>query len=67
MSEEKGKPSGINKSEGTGIPSKPASADINKNEQLDNELANDDKNLPRGKPNRNVDKDDATNKGGYQY
>jgi hypothetical protein len=71
MSRNKGKPSGINKSEeGTGVPSDLKPRNLNKDKALTKEYADDDKKLAdhvRSKhPNRNVDKENATNAHGYK-
>jgi hypothetical protein len=70
MSRNKGKPSGLHKSEGTGIPSDFKPRKINKDKTLTNEYTDDDKKLAgqvRTKsPNRNVNKENATNAHGYK-
>jgi len=65
-----GKPSGVDKSEGTGLrPDMPPEklkedeAATNKYTKGEDELAD---NLKVRHPNRNTDKDDATNAGGYK-
>jgi hypothetical protein len=70
MSRSKGKPSGINKSEGTGMPSDFKPEDLNTDKEVTRKYTDDDKK-PAEKvrithPNRNVDKGDATNAGGYK-
>ena len=66
----KGQPSGTNKSEGTGVPADFSEEKLEKDDLLterytenENEVA---KNVRQNNPNRNVDKDDATNAGGYK-
>jgi hypothetical protein len=71
MSRNKGKPSGLNKpEEGTGVPSDLKPRNLNKDEALTKEYTDDDKKLAdhvRSKhPNRNVDKEKATNAHGYK-
>lgn len=66
-----GQPTGTNKSEGTGVPAGGQNMD---NQQRDQELTDrytdGDNNVAEGvrtaNPNRNVDKGDATNAGGYK-
>ena len=62
---DKGQPSGTNKSEGTGTPSK-----IENNEELTRKYTDDDKKLDKNvrtnNENRNTSKEDATNAGGYK-
>lgn len=67
---DKGQPSGSNKSEDLGLrpdmPSEKSKQDREINERNtsgDDETAED---LPLKHPNRNTDKDDATNAGGYK-
>ena len=54
----------------TGIPSKMQPEDINRNEDLTENYTNDDQDIADhvrvNNPNRNVDKGDATNAGGYR-
>lgn len=71
MSKHKGKPSGLNKpEEGTGTPSNIKPANLKKDEKLTREYTDDDKKLAQQvrtkNPNRNVDKDKATNIHGYR-
>jgi hypothetical protein len=70
MSTHKGKPSGINKSEGTGTPSDFKPADLEKDEEIRDQHmnvdGNDNEDVKVKHPNRNVDKPDATNAGGYK-
>ncbi len=62
---DKGQPSGTNKSEGTGTPSK-----IKNDEELTRKYTNEDKNIAKevrtNNQNRNTSKEDATNAGGYK-
>ena len=65
--EHKGRPSGTNKEEGRGMPA----ADNMEDNLKASEKYTDDQNQPREdiremNPNRNTDKDDATNAGGYK-
>ncbi len=66
----KGKPSGINKSEGTGIPHKLKDKNLEKDKKLTENYTDGDTsisdNVQTNNPNRNVDKSDATNAGGYK-
>ncbi len=70
MAEEKGKPSGINKSEGTGTPQKMENKNLTKDKALTEKFTDNDtsvsENVQTNNPNRNVDKTDATNAGGYK-
>jgi len=62
---DKGKPSGINKSEGTGVPSK-VKHDMKKDDELTRRHTDEDVRARTRKPNRNTDKGDPTNAGGYR-
>lgn len=70
MSRNKGKPAGANKPEGTGTPTGFKSKDLKKDDDLTDEFTDDDKKIAdhiRSKhPNRNADKDNATNAHGYR-
>ena len=70
MSRNKGRPSGLNKSEGTGVPSNLKPRNLNKDKALTEEYTDDDRKLAghvRSKhPNRNVNKENATNAHGYK-
>jgi len=70
MRTDKGKPSGANKSEGTGIPSKINSKKLKKDARLTDEFTDDDKklaeNVRTNKQNRNTNKLHPTNAGGYK-
>jgi len=70
MSRSKGKPSGINKSEGTGMPSDFKPQDQKTDKKLTREYTEDDKkpagHLRSKSPNRNVNKLKATNAHGYK-
>ena len=67
---DKGKPSGSNKQEGLGLrPDMPAENEKQDREMTEKYTAGEDEaaeNLPLRHPNRNTDKDDATNAGGYK-
>jgi hypothetical protein len=72
MTTHKGKPSGFDKSEGkegTGIPSK-VKSNVKRDKRLTKEYTDDDEkladNVRTNNPNRNLDKDDATNIHGYR-
>ena len=64
-------PSGVNKSDGgTGVPADKYADDLKRDEELTNKYT-DDKNeisdsIHQNNPNRNTDKDHATNAGGYR-
>ena len=69
--ENKGQPGGTNKSEGTGLVPELKDQDLKKTNELTNkyidgvdELAD---NVREIDPNRNTDKEDPTNAGGYHY
>lgn len=67
MTTHKGKPSGINKSEGTGTPSNLDNKDLKKDQQLTDQYTQRDTTArPQSHSNRNEDKPDATNAGGYK-
>jgi hypothetical protein len=70
MTRSKGKPSGKGKVEGTGIPSNIQPGNMGKDEELTREYTENDEQLAekvRTKhPNRNVNKNEATNAGGYK-
>jgi hypothetical protein len=65
----RGQPSGVNKSEGTGIPAGKHTDDLKRDETLTNTYTDGDdlaEGVRTNNPNRNVDKDDATTAGGYK-
>lgn len=66
----RGQPSGTNKSEGTGVPAGKNIEDLKRDEELTNTYTDGGDGLAEGvrtnNPNRNVDKEDATNAGGYK-
>lgn len=66
----RGKPSGANKNEGTGLrPDMPPEKLEGDNEITDKYMEGEDQvadNVNLRHPNRNTDKGDATNAGGYQ-
>ena len=67
---DKGQPSGTNKSDkGTGIPSK-SNKDMQRDKDLTQEYTENDQDVSDGvrqnNSNRNTDKPDATNIGGYR-
>lgn len=63
---DKGQPSGANKSEGTGTPSK-----IRNDKKLTEKYTEEDKKIADGirtnDTNRNTQKEDPTNAGGYRH
>lgn len=66
-----GQPTGTNKSEGIGVPAGGQNMDDQQRDQeLTERYTDGDGNVADGvrtaNPNRNVDKDDATNAGGYR-
>lgn len=66
----KGHPSGVNKSEGTGLSTDMQNQDLKRDEKItDKYIAKPDKiagNVHVRHHNRNTDKDDATDAGGYK-
>ena len=68
--DDKGHPSGSNKSEGLGLrPDMPEEKVKQDQEMTERYTSDDDKpseDLPARHPNRNTDKGDATNAGGYK-
>jgi len=68
--EHKGQPSGTNKSEGTGLSADIENQDLQKDKEMTEKyIAGEDEiadNVHVMHPNRNTDKDDATNAGGYK-
>lgn len=68
--DDKGQPSGSNKSEGLGLrPDMPEEKVKQDQEMTERYTSDDDKpseDLPLRHPNRNTDKGDATNAGGYK-
>ncbi|HVG42748.1 MAG TPA: hypothetical protein VM888_14145 [Chitinophagaceae bacterium] len=65
-----GKPSDRQGEQNTGKPSKLGPDDLQQNEQMTDKYTNDDQDIKEGirtnNPNRNTEKDDATNAGGYR-
>lgn len=63
--DQKGMPSGLNKSEGTGVPKKMEDKDLEKDKALTRNYTDNDTqvsdNVLRNNPNRNVDKTDTNN------
>jgi hypothetical protein len=63
--DQKGMPSGLNKSEGTGVPQKMEDKDLEKDKELTRDYTDEDTqvsdNVQRNNPNRNVDKTDTNN------
>lgn len=72
MSENKGRPSGDNKSDmGTGVPQKNIeNKDLDRDKEITEQYTNQNKEVSdsvrQNNPNRNTDKTDATNAGGYK-
>ena len=71
MRTDKGQPSGTNKSANqTGIPSDASPEKMQQNQDQSEKYTNEENeikdNVRVGHPNRNTDKDDATNAGGYK-
>lgn len=70
MRPDKGKPSGVNKSQGTGTPSNIRPGNIKNDTKLTDKYTVDDNAVAEGvrvkNPNRNVDKGKATNAHGYK-
>ena len=69
MRVDKGKPSGANRSEGTGVPSK-VKQNIKQDDQITEKYTEDDNKISShvrsGHPNRNTNKLHPTNAGGYK-
>lgn len=67
---DKGKPSGVNRSEGTGVPSKISSKKMKEDDRITDEYTENDERIAPGvktkHPNRNTDKLHPTNAGGYK-
>jgi len=70
MSKHKGKPSGKTKPEGTGIPSAINPDDLKRDKKITGEYTDNDNKISGSvhskHPNRNVNKKEATNAGGYK-
>jgi hypothetical protein len=71
MQLDKGSPAGANKSDkGTGVPADKFTEDLQRDQELTEKYTNDDQDVAdhvrQNNPNRNVDKEDATNAGGYR-
>ena len=68
--ENKGQPSATNKSEGTGLSADMQNQDLKKNKEMTDKYLKAEDELSDGvrkaNPNRNTDKGDATNAGGYK-
>lgn len=69
--EHKGQPSATNKSEGTGLTADMKNVDLEKIKKITDEYMDGPDeiadNVKKEHPNRNVDKEDPTNGGSYQY
>ncbi len=68
---EKGSPAGgSNSDKGTGVPMNDSGKNRERNDDLTEKYTDDDNQIAEGvrtnNPNRNVDKEDATNAGGYR-
>lgn len=71
MADDKGHPSGVNKPKtGTGIPTNISTEKMKRDDELTEKYTDDENdiadNVHTRHPNRNEDKDDATNIGGYR-
>ena len=71
MRQDKGQPSGTNKSDaGTGVPTDKFVDNMERNDELTEKYTDDNQNIAdsvrSNNANRNVDKPDATNAGGYK-
>jgi hypothetical protein len=67
----RGHPSGVNKSDdGTGVPGGKFVEDIQQDQELTDKYTNNDEQVAdhvrQNNPNRNTDKGDSTNAGGYK-
>lgn len=69
-SENKGRPSATNKNEGLGEPAGKFTEDMKRDQELTDKYTDGNGNIAdnvhQANPNRNVDKTDATNAGGYK-
>jgi hypothetical protein len=68
---DKGSPAGANKNDsGTGLPTEKFVEDPQRDQELTDKYTDDDQDIAdhvrQNNPNRNVDKTDATNAGGYR-
>ena len=68
----RGHPSGVNKNDGgTGVPEGKYVEDLKRDEELTKKYTDGEdgitNNVHRTHPNRNTDKDDPTNAGGYKH
>ena len=71
MVQDNGSPAGANKSDqGTGIPADKYNEDMQRDQELSDKYTKDEEEVAdhvrQNNPNRNVDKEDATNAGGYR-
>ena len=70
MARHNGKPSNANDEQGTGIPSKLQPEDRERSEEMTRKYTDDDREIADGirtnNVNRNTDKGEATNDGGYK-
>ena len=68
--ENKGQPSATNKSEGAGLSADMQGQDLEKDKEMTDKYIKDEDEISdsvrKEDPNRNVDKGDATNAGGYK-
>ena len=71
MVQDNGSPGGANKNDqGTGIPADKYTEDMQQDQELSDKYTKDEEEVAdhvrQNNPNRNVDKEDATNAGGYR-
>ena len=71
MAQDNGSPGGANKNDqGTGIPADKYTEDMQRDQELSDKYTKDEDEVAdqvrQNNPNRNVDKEDATNAGGYR-
>ena len=70
MSRKQGKPSGNYKPDGTGVPSNLKPENLDRDKEITDKYTNEDEDLAehvrQKNPNRNVDKLNSTNAGGYK-
>jgi hypothetical protein len=71
MAQDNGSPGGANKNDqGTGIPADKYTEDMQQDQELSDKYTKDEEEVAdhvrQNNPNRNEDKEDATNAGGYR-
>ena len=66
----RGHPSGVNKSEGSGVPGGKFVEDLKRDEEITDQYTDSQDNIAENirvnHPNRNTDKDNGSNAGGYK-